>query len=243
MKLTFLGTRGQIEARTPRHRMHTSLLVAYRGRRVMIDAGTDWTGRVEAVAPHALVLTHAHPDHAEGVRFGAPCPVHASEESWSILAGYPEPPSDRHRIDPRTPVEVVAGVIFEAFPVQHSTRAPAVGYRITAGRRSLFYAPDVAHLPAPSEALRGIDLYVGDGATLERSMVRRQGEELVGHAPVRTQLGWCAREGVTRALITHCGAEVVEGDPRRLGARLRLLGAERGVEVAFAHDGMEQVLR
>jgi hypothetical protein len=37
--LTFLGTRGEIEARTRRHRMHTSLLVSYRNAHVMIDCG------------------------------------------------------------------------------------------------------------------------------------------------------------------------------------------------------------
>jgi hypothetical protein len=31
MELTFLGTRGEIDARTRRHWMHTSLLVSYRG--------------------------------------------------------------------------------------------------------------------------------------------------------------------------------------------------------------------
>jgi len=41
MKLTFLGTRGEIEARTRRHRMHTSLLVSYRTADVMIDCGLD----------------------------------------------------------------------------------------------------------------------------------------------------------------------------------------------------------
>jgi len=39
VNLTFLGTRGEIEARTRRHRMHTSLLVSHRGARVMIDCG------------------------------------------------------------------------------------------------------------------------------------------------------------------------------------------------------------
>jgi ribonuclease BN (tRNA processing enzyme) len=41
MKLTFLGTRGEIDARTRRHRMHTSLLVSYRSANVMIDCGLD----------------------------------------------------------------------------------------------------------------------------------------------------------------------------------------------------------
>jgi ribonuclease BN (tRNA processing enzyme) len=60
----FLGTRGEIDARTRRHRMHTSLLVSYRGADVMIDAGLDWLGKLKRVAPHAIVLTHAHSDHA-----------------------------------------------------------------------------------------------------------------------------------------------------------------------------------
>lgn len=44
MKLTFLGTRGNIKARTQRHRMHTSMLVTYYDKNVMIDCGEDWLG-------------------------------------------------------------------------------------------------------------------------------------------------------------------------------------------------------
>src|SRR5216110_1136725 len=72
MKLTFLGTRGEIEARTRRHRMHTSLLISYRGTRVMIDCGLDGLGKLKRVGPTALALTHAHPDHAWGLRNDAP---------------------------------------------------------------------------------------------------------------------------------------------------------------------------
>lgn len=47
MKLTFLGTRGYIEAKTRRHRQHSALLVAYNGQQVMVDCGEDcsrWDG-------------------------------------------------------------------------------------------------------------------------------------------------------------------------------------------------------
>jgi len=64
MKLTFLGTRGEIESRTRRHRMHSSLLVSYCGAKVMIDCGLDWLGKFEQLNADAIVLTHAHPDHA-----------------------------------------------------------------------------------------------------------------------------------------------------------------------------------
>jgi ribonuclease BN (tRNA processing enzyme) len=56
MKLTFIGTRGEIEMRTRRHRVHTSLLVSFRRANVMIDAGLDWLGKLKRVSPSAMCL-------------------------------------------------------------------------------------------------------------------------------------------------------------------------------------------
>jgi phosphoribosyl 1,2-cyclic phosphodiesterase len=236
MKLTFLGTRGEIEARTRRHRMHTSLLVSYRGADVMIDCGLDWLGKFERLRPSAIVLTHAHPDHAWGLRDGAPCPVHAPEKTWQTLKTCGV--KDRHVIKERTPTKV-CGITFEAFPVEHSIRAPAVGYRLSAGRARIFYAPDLVFIHDRGAALKGVQIYIGDGATLTRSFIRKRGETLIGHAPVRTQLTWCQREGVPRAIITHCGSEIVTDDWRKLSVELRAMAAERDVEARIAHDGMK----
>ncbi len=133
MTLTFLGTRGEIEARTRRHRMHTSLLVSYRVAHVMIDCGLDWLGKFERLRPSAIVLTHAHPDHASGLRHGSPCPVHAPQKTWQTLQNCTI--QDRHLIKERTPTKI-CGITFEAFPVEHSILAPAVGYRISAACRA-----------------------------------------------------------------------------------------------------------
>ena len=245
MKLTFLGTRGYIDARSERHRMHSSLLVSYYRRRVMIDCGETWRGRLDAVAPDAIVVTHAHPDHAGGLADGAPCPVWAPEAVWQAIEGYPV--GERHTVDSRVPFEPAPGIAFEAFPVDHSIRAPAVGYRVTAGTVAIFYVPDVVYVPDRREALGGCRLYVGDGATIERSMVRRPGgDALVGHTPVRTQLTWCRDEGVARMIVTHCGTQIVQGemdDPEAVEQKLRRYAEERGVAVEVAHDGMEVVLR
>lgn len=242
MKLTFLGTRGEIEARTARHHMHTSLEVSYRRRRVMIDAGADWLGRLGEVRPHAIVVTHAHPDHAWGLKEGAPCPVWATDVSWEAMGNYAIPTAERHQVKPRRPFEL-EGMTFEAFPVEHSIRAPAVGYRVTAGRVTVFYAPDLVYIEDRAEALGGCRVYIGDGATMTQSFVRRRGERLIGHAPVRTQLTWCRKEGVPRAIISHCGKEIVEGDETALESELRAMAEERGVRASLAHDGLEVVLR
>jgi len=240
MKLTFLGTRGEIEARTRRHHMHSSLLVSYRGADVMIDCGLDWLGKFECLYPAAIVLTHAHPDHAWGLQNGAPCPVHAPQKTWQTLKTCHI--DDRHLIKELVPTKI-CGIAFEAFPVEHSILAPAVGYRISAGRACVFYGPDLLFIHNRAAALRNVEVYVGDGATLTRSFVRKRGDTLIGHAAVRTQLGWCAKEGVPRAIIIHCGSEIVTGDERTLAATLRALAAERGVEARIAHDRMKLILR
>jgi len=236
MKLLFLGTRGEIEARTRRHRMHTSLLVSCRGADVMIDCGLDWLGKFERLHPSAIVLTHAHPDHACGLRNGAPCPVHAPQKTWETLIHCAV--KDRHAIKERTPTKI-CGITFEAFPVEHSIRAPAVGYRVSAGRACIFYAPDLIFIHDRSVALKNVQIYIGDGATVTRSFIRKRGKTLIGHTPVRTQLTWCEKEGVPRAIITHCGSEIVTGDARQLSKKINSIAAERGVQARIAYDGMK----
>jgi phosphoribosyl 1,2-cyclic phosphodiesterase len=239
VNLTFLGTRGEIDARTRRHRMHTSLLVSHRGARVMIDCGLDWLGKLKRVDPSAILLTHAHPDHAWGLKRGAPCPVYAPEKTWQELQHYPI--KERRLIKERTPTKIY-GITFEAFTVEHSIRSPAVGYRVSAGRACIFYAPDLIFIHERSAALKGVQIYIGDGATVTRSFVRRRGKALIGHSPVRTQLTWCEKEGVHRAIITHCGSEIVSGDERQMSTKLRAIAAERHVEVRIAYDGMKATL-
>jgi hypothetical protein len=42
-----------------------------------------------------------------------------------------------------------------------------------------------------------------------------------------------------RAIITHCGSEIVTGDEREISAKIRAIGDERHVDVRFAYDGMK----
>ncbi len=91
--------------------------------------------------------------------------------------------------------------------------------------------------PDRAPALRGIELYLGDGASVSRPIVRIRDGTRIGHASIREQLEWCAAEGVSRAIFTHCGSENVRGDGRTLAARVRGLGRALGVDARIARDG------
>ncbi|MEW6020244.1 MAG: MBL fold metallo-hydrolase, partial [Pseudomonadota bacterium] len=194
----------------------------------------------EVPAPGLILVTHAHPDHAWGLKEGAPCPVYASAETWDIIGNYPV--ADRRVAVPGEPLSW-RGFTIESFPVVHSLRAPANGYRVSAGARSFFYIPDVVYIEDRRRALGGCDLYIGDGATIKRSFVRRRGDLLFGHTPISTQLTWCHKEGVPRAVITHCGTQIVEEDAEAVDFVVGRLAEERGVSATVATDGMELVLR
>jgi phosphoribosyl 1,2-cyclic phosphodiesterase len=235
MTLTFLGTRGNVDVRSRRHLRHTSTLVSYRRAHIMIDCGADWLGRLHHVKPSAIVLTHGHSDHVGGLRRGAPCAVYATDDVWRLITRWPL--NERKQLKRRAPTRI-HGMVFEAFPVEHSVRAPAVGYRITCGRKALFYVPDVLSVPHPREALSGIVLYVGDGASVVRPIVRRKNDTAVGHASIATQLEWCAEAGVPRAIFTHCGTRVVVG-AREVEQRITTLGMSHGIETRVAYDGLK----
>ena len=252
MKLTFLGTRGYIDAFNARHRRHTSTLISYRDKRVMIDCGEDWFDKVDEIAPHAIVITHPHPDHAFGLKAGTSCPVYAIGKAWEKMKSFPIEQTKRRLLAIRK-AKKIAGITFEAFPVVHSTRAPAVGYRIQAGGSAIFYVPDVVQIHGRSQALRGIDLYVGDGATLTRPILRRekQSNQLIGHTAVMKQLDWCG-EGRRRShghyplWLRHRqrngGSNQRNAAPpgsraRRRGRnRLRRHGAHVGITYMWHHD-------
>jgi phosphoribosyl 1,2-cyclic phosphodiesterase len=215
------------------------LAVAAGHGRFLIDCGEDWRTRLRRLAPAAIVLTHAHPDHAGGLAGGAPCPVIAPAEVLDAVRS--TSPLERVSLELRSPRRI-CGVTVEAFRVIHSVRAPAVGYRLVRGARRVFYVPDVVSIPEEGEALAGLDLYIGDGAGLARPIIRiRQGVP-IGHASIRDQIGWCLRNGVRRALFTHCGSAVVRADARLVGARVRRMGKELGVDARLAHDGLTVTL-
>lgn len=232
MRLTFLGTRGGINARSSLHFMHSVLLIQFRKTSLLIDWGTDWLNKRPPLVD-GILITHAHPDHVGGLVHGFPAPVYATDDTWQRIKHYP---LDQHIIIPNTPI-VVGSITIEAFEVYHSLHAPTVGYRITAGKKSLFYVSDLLALKKPKKALWGVDLYIGDGAIITRKILVREKQGVpTGHSPISEQLLWCQKYGVPQAIFTHCGSEITKGDEETVDAKIEALAPDIKTRIAF--DGM-----
>jgi hypothetical protein len=136
----------------------------------------------------------------------------------------------------------IAGVAFTAFSVEHSLRAPAVGYRITAGKTAIFYAPDLVFIRGRRNVLDGVAAYIGDGSTVSCNLVRKRGRRLIGRAPVETQIAWCQASGVPQVLITHCGTQIVTAATRALEEQLSTWSRQYKLCVEVVEDGLELTL-
>jgi len=242
MELIFLGTKGNIEESSKKHKMHTSLLVKYHKTRLLVDCGLSWLNKFERYKPSHILLTHAHPDHAFGLKEGSPCKVWATKTTWDLINNFSIELAFKNLIKIEKKIKI-GSIFVEAFSLLHSVNAPAVGYKIQCGKFKFFYAPDVAWIKKRKKALAGIQFYIGDGATLKRSMIRKNKVtgEIFGHASVFQQLGWCVRENVFEMIVTHCGSQIVKNE-KKAKDMIKLWSKDKGIKAKIAYDSYKIVL-
>ena len=240
MKLIFLGTRGGIKARSPKHFWQSSLLISFRRTRIRIDYGSDWQVQKVPSNIKGILITHAHPDHVGGISPTMSIPLYTTQETWSI---FKKPLLTAHVIRPYEPF-LIGSLLIEVIPVYHSLRAPAVGYKIRGGNHTLVYIPDAVGLIDPHKVLNDIDPFIGDGALVKRTLLKRTKQGVpVGHWPIREQLALSARYNVPRALFTHCGTELVTGDEVEHEKLINQMGKELGLKAGIAFDGMQLTIK
>jgi glyoxylase-like metal-dependent hydrolase (beta-lactamase superfamily II) len=237
VKLTFFGSRGYVKESSPAHTGHSAFLVESAGFRLLCDFGENRRGLLARIRPDAIVVSHAHPDHAWGLAEGTGAPVYASRITHDLLRELPlgrrivVGPGRRRKAGP---------FALTLFPVVHSVRCPGTAIRLEAEGKALLYSGDVVNIPDPGRAFAGAALYVGDGSTLTGSLVRRhESGVLIGHTTIRAQLGWLGRYAVPRAVFAHFGKGPIEMGDEALRTRISELAAEKapGCDVAIATDG------
>jgi ribonuclease BN (tRNA processing enzyme) len=237
MKLTFLGSRGNHPSSSPEHQRHSALLVEASGQRLMLDCGSDWDSDVLTFQPDAIILTHAHDDHAGGIGPELECPIFATAATWASID---RPGVSKKRIFTCGHNQTFGPLTLRPSAIGHSLRAPAVALRIGSAAGSVLYAPDIASMPS-LDILAGCRLYIGDGSAWDDSLLRQESNQFCGHAPIPQQLEWCQEAQVGQAIFTHCGAQIV-AEPSGYQSRLATFADSAGLWACFAHDGMVRQL-
>lgn len=239
MRLHFYGTKGYVEEKNRAHSGHSAFTIEAGGFRLLCDFGLNRKNLLGKIAPDAIFISHAHPDHSWGLEEGTGVPVYASEVTHGLLEKFPI--ENRVILEQRRPAKI-GPFRLTAFPVVHSVRSPCAAARIESREMTLVYSGDIIAFDEPEEVLTGVDLYVGDGSTLKGSLVRRHPSgALMGHTTVGAQLGWLAKHGVPRAVFSHFGKGPIEMGERAMKEALASLVAEKapGCRVRAARDGME----
>ena len=211
-QLIFLGTKGEIEEETPRHRYHSSLVISSGRARLLIDYGRLQRYSLTEIKPSAILITHAHPDHYRWLNMDeqTEVPVYLTRETLEY-----------GKFLPVNPVVIAPGEEFPAGPftcqayrVIHSIRCPAVGWKIRSAGTSLVYNSDLVDIVDKESVLTGVDYYIGDGAAVGINLVRRRGDILFGHTRIITQIHWCEKFEIKRVIFTHLGKETLREEER-----------------------------
>ncbi|MEP6769906.1 MAG: MBL fold metallo-hydrolase [Acidobacteriota bacterium] len=246
MLLRFFGTKGYVDAASPSHAGHSAFTVEAASFRLLCDFGENRRGSLAEIAPDAVFVSHAHPDHAWGLAEGTAVPVLASEATHALLSEFPI--ASRIRCESGV-AQALGPFRVTTFEVIHSIRCPCVAARIETPEGTLVYSGDIVSFAtgaARDEALAGADVYVGDGSTLTASLVRRHGSgALVGHTTIRAQLGWLGKANVPEAVFSHFGDGPIAMGDRDLERAIQDLARKAAPEcrTRAARDGLEVEIR
>jgi ribonuclease BN (tRNA processing enzyme) len=224
MRITILGTRGNIENSASRHAKHSGIIV---GGALLFDLGEAAYLRYR---PRHIFITHLHADHAAFMTSAMKLDAHVY---------VPEPSS-------RCPgATVVSGAVCAGayriipVPIVHSHLVRSVGYVVESRSRRLFYTGDMVAVDEQYHSrLHHLDLVITDGSFMRKGgLVRtdpRSGGRH-GHAGI-PELVEFFRPRAKCIVITHFGSwfyAAVDASIRKIEAL-----SDRRTRVIAAYDGL-----
>ncbi len=207
MKLIFLGTKGEIEESSKKHKYHSSLLIKYKKFKLLIDHGII-SEDLKKIKPDAILITHAHPDHYIWTKkdYETDILVYLTKETLNYGKFKPK---NFKVIKPRKKFTVGHLKIF-GYKVIHSIKCPAIGFRIN----NIIYNPDLIDIINKNKILKNINYYIGDGSCFKANLIRKKNNKLFGHARIITQINWCKKFNIKNIIFTHFGKEIIENEQK-----------------------------
>lgn len=233
MILRFYGTRGDVEEFSDKHKYNSSLLLEYKNFKLLIDYG-EIHKNINEIKPDSILITHAHPDHAFGLKESIKIPVYLTEVSYDYIKNFP---IENPKIIKINKEFEIGPFKIKAANVIHSLRCPTFCFKIKVNEKCIVYAPDLIDIENKEKFLEKVDLYIGDGASVNRGLVRRKGNKLFGHTSIKTQINWAKKFNIKEVIFTHFGKEAIELSDEKLKEKLKEF-SEGIIDVKVAYDGM-----
>jgi ribonuclease BN (tRNA processing enzyme) len=227
MRVTILGSRGNITASALRYARHSGVLI---DRDLLLDLGElaylDYH-------PKFIFISHLHADHAAFLR----TPVELSAELYL--------PEEAKRFPA---AHVISGPVavgsYRVFPIPtiHSRLNRSFGYVVERNGHRLFYSSDIVEVDARyRRRLRNLDLVITDGSYMRRGGVVRVARATgarYGHAGIPDLVEYF-RPFTTRIVVTHFGSWFYKD----VAASVRKIeGLSDDGRVLAAYDGMTLTL-
>lgn len=243
MKITILGTRGEIEATAPRHSKHSGVLV---DDLLLFDVGEPVFLERN---PDAVFITHLHLDHAYFTRH------HESVPKMTAVFYAPEP----YPAEGKSQMKVLDapfawnGYTITPIPTEHSLKVKSQAYVIEKSGVSVLYTGDLFWIEKKYHHLFGqFDLVITDGSYLkEGGMIRRSKTcshedgvaecsttEPFGHTGIPDLIRFFAPY-TQRILFVHFGSWFYKAGAHDARAAIENLGRQYGVETLVGYDGMQ----
>ena len=231
MRVTILGTRGEIAQTAPYHSRHSGILI---DETLMVDLGErEFLDR----GPKAVLITHLHPDHAYFVRAGAERPP----AGISIFA--PEGYKD-YGLTVLDRPETIAGYGVRPVPSHHSLKVRSHAYLIARGPAKILYTGDMAWINKDYHPLfEGLDLVITEASAFRKGglIIRDKATgQIYGHTGV-PDLVRLFKDYCRRVVLVHFGGWFYK-DIGQARTAIRELGRANGVVLEAGRDNQEIVV-
>jgi len=203
-------------------RNYTATLLNIGNEHLLINAPKGIAGMLgmKKVRPQYVLLEHIHEDVVGGLHELRPLNpvVFATKPAWDyIRRHYRALSGEKGRFEEIYPFKryIIKKQAFKLGPftvkpvnVQHAKPGDpkALGFRIDMGSKIIWHCSDVYRIPNYKKALKGVDIFIGDGASLKREIVHKRGAKTrYGHTSMEKQIKWALEGGIPRIYFTQIG--------------------------------------